>query len=132
MQNITSVTGLKNAIQLMEVEQAVKGQLLKEQLYFTLESLKPANLIKGAVKDLASSPYLFENILGASLGLASGYLSKKIVVGLSGSIFRKLFGSIVQVGVTGIVAQHPDTIKSIGQFILQHVFHRKQLNAKKP
>ena len=46
MQNITSTAGLKNAIQLLEAEQAVKGQLLKEQFYITYESLKPVNLLK--------------------------------------------------------------------------------------
>jgi hypothetical protein len=63
------------------------------------------------------------------LGLATGYLSRKIVVGASGNIFRKLLGSILQFGVTNIVAQHPDVIKSIGQFIFQHIFRKKEINS---
>ncbi len=125
MQNINSVAGLKNAIQLLEVEQAINGQLLKEQFYLTYESLKPVNLLKGTLKDITSSPYLIENILGTAIGLATGYLSKKIVVGASGNIIRKLFGSVLQLGVTNAVAQHPDGIKSIGQFIFQHIFRKK-------
>jgi len=39
MENITSAAGLKNAIQLLEAEQADKGQLLKAQFYLTYESL---------------------------------------------------------------------------------------------
>lgn len=132
MQKITSTAELKNAIQLLEIEQAIKGQLLKEQFYRTRESLKPLNLLKGALKDIASSPYLIDDILGAAMGLATGYLSKKLVVGASGNMFKKLIGSVLQLGVTNVVAQHPDAIKSFGQFIFQHVFRKKELNSQKP
>jgi len=132
MQNITSVAALKNAIQFKEVEQAVKGQLLKEQLYFTLENLKPANLIKGTLKDLASSPKLYENVLGTVVGIATGYLSKKIIVGFSGGIISKIFGSILQIGVTSAVAQNPAPVAKFGKFVFNRVFRAKQLKAKKP
>ena len=126
MQNITSSVELKNAIQILEIEQAVNGQLLKEQLYQTCESLKPANILKNTLKDITSSPNLIDNILGTAIGFVTGYFSKKIVIGTSGNIFRKLFGSIVQVGVTDVVSQHPDAIKSFAQFIVQRIFRKKR------
>jgi len=126
MENITSTAGLKNAIQLLEAEQVFKGQLLKEQFHLTCEGLKPFNLLKSTLNNVVSSPYLIDNILGAAIGLATGYLSKKIVVGTSGKIFRKLFGSILQLGVTNAVVQHHGSIKSFGQFIFQHIFHKKK------
>jgi hypothetical protein len=132
MQNITSIDGLKNAIQLLEEEQAIKGQLLKEQFYLTYESLKPVNLLNSTLNDISSSPYLIDNILGTAIGLVTGYLSKKIFIGTSGNIFRKLIGSIMQYSVTNVVAKHPDTIKSIGQFIFQHILRKKEINSEKP
>jgi len=126
MQNITSTAELKLAIQLLEVEHAIKGQLLKEKLHFAYESLKPLNLLRNALKDVTTSPNLVDNILGTAAGLATGYLSKKIVVGTSGNLLRKLFGSILQFGVTNVVAQHPDSIKSIGHFILQQITRKKE------
>ena len=87
MENITSKNSLKNAIQLLEVEQAIQGQLLKEQFYLTCESLKPVNLIKSTLKDIVLSPNLIDRILGNAIGLATGYLSKKIFIGTSGNIF---------------------------------------------
>lgn len=132
MENISSVSGLKNAIQTLEFEHVYKEQLLKEQLHFTFESLRPANLIKSALHDATSSPYLIDNILGATVGLASGYISRKITIGGSGNRFRKLLGSIIQFGVTNVVAQHPDAIKSIGQFILRHIPRKKEMNSEKP
>ena len=126
MDNITSISELKNAIQLLEVEQAAKGELLKEQFYITYESLKPANLLLNTIKEVATSPNLIDNILGTVAGLATGYISKKIIVGASGNILRKFFGSILQLGVTNTVAQHPDAIKSIGQFLFQYLLRKKE------
>src|SRR5664279_1237117 len=104
MQNISSSAALKDAIQLLEVEQEIKGQLLKEQLYITYESLKPLNLLKHALKEISSSPYLIDNISGSAMGLLSGFLSKKIFVGASGNLIRKLIGSVLQFGITNAVS----------------------------
>jgi hypothetical protein len=132
MQNITSADGLRNAIQLLEVEQAVKGQLLKEQFLITYESLKPLNILRHTLKDIATSPNLVDNILGTATGLVTGYLSKKVFIGTSGNLFRKLFGTILELGVTNAVAQHPDGIKSFGQSIIQYFLRKKKMNSEKP
>jgi len=46
MENIKSIAGISKAIQLLEIEQAEKGQLLREQFNLTYESLKPVNILK--------------------------------------------------------------------------------------
>jgi len=130
MQEITSATGLKNAIQLLESEQADKGQRLKEQFLLTYESFKPVNLLKSTLNDVNSSPYLIDNILGTAMGLATGYLSKRVFIGASANLFRKLIGTFLQVGVTSAVAQHPDTIKSLGQLIIQYFLRKKEKNSE--
>ena len=130
MENITTSAELKEVIQLLEFEHTYKGQVLREQLLLTGESLKPANLIKNAFSEVVSSPYLMDNILGATVGLASGYISRVIAVGSSENKFKKLLGTILQFGVTNLVAQHTDTIKSVGQFIYQHFIQRKEMNDK--
>ena len=130
MQNITSIAELKNSILLLETEQSIKGQLLKDQMFLTYESLKPVNLIRHTLKEISSSPYLIENISGSAMGLLSGFLSRKIFVGTSGNLLKKLLGSVLQFGVTNIVAQNSDVIKTVGQSVLQHIFRKKELNSK--
>jgi len=103
MENIISTAGLKNAIQLLEAEQAMNWQRLKEQFYPTCESLKPVNLLKSTLKDMISSPYLIENILSTVLSLATGYLSKKIVA----------------------------SAPAFGRFIIQHFLHKKEINSRR-
>lgn len=126
MHNITNTAELQDVIQLLEVEQAIKGQLLKEQFRETFESLKPVNVLKNALKDITTSPNLTDNILGAVMGLASGYLSKKVFIGTSGNIFRKLLGSVMQFGVSNLVTNNPDTVKSFVQFIFQQILRKKE------
>jgi hypothetical protein len=130
MGKITSMAELKSTIELLEVEHALKGQFLKEQIYLTYESLKPINVLKRTLKELTSSPYLIDNIPGTIMGLASGYLSKKLFTGGSGNIFRKLLGSILQFGVTNVVAKNSDVIKSTGLAIFQHFLQKKIMNSK--
>ena len=127
MENITSSTELKNAIQRLEVEQTIDGQLLKEHFYLTYESLKPINLLRNTIYEISTSPHLVDSILGTAAGLASGYLSRKIVmIGASGNLVRKLFGSVLQLGVTNVVSQYPERIKYLGQFIIQHLLRKKR------
>ena len=126
MHGITSATGLKEAIQLLESEQADKEQQLKEQFLLTYESFKPVNLIKSTLNDVNSSPYLIDNILSTVMGLATGFISKKIFIGASGNKFRKLIGHILQFGVTNFVARHHGTISSLGRTAVKFFLRKKQ------
>lgn len=125
MENISSPEELKNTIQILENEQVVLLLRMKKQFFLMYESLKPVNLIENTLKEISSSPYLVNNIIGAVIGLVTGYLSKKAVIRQSDSNLRKLFGYVLQFGVTNLVAQNPETIKSFGHYIFQHIFRKK-------
>jgi len=127
MQKITSTADLKFAIQFLEEEQFVQGQILKEQFYHTvIQTLQPVNVIKSALKGAVSSPYLIDNLLDIGLGLATGYLTRRLLVRASGSLFRKLLGSVMQIGVTSAVALRREDIKSFGRSIFTRFFHRNE------
>jgi hypothetical protein len=130
MQNQTSIIRLKNAIQSLEEEQTIKGQILREQFALTYKSLKPVNLLLGTMKDIVSSPYLTSNLVDTTIGLATGYLSKKVFVGTSVNLFRKLLGTILQFSVTNVVAKHPDAIKSFGQYLIHNLLGKNKLNSE--
>jgi hypothetical protein len=132
MKPITTTEELKNAIDILETERTLKGQQLREQLLLSYERLKPVNLIKDAFSEAASSPHLITNILGTTVGLVSGYLSKVMIVAGSGNKVRRLLGLIFQFGVTNVVAQHAGTIQSIGQSIFQKFRRNKEANPEKP
>jgi hypothetical protein len=131
MQKITSVAGLKSAIQTLEIEQSIKGCLLKEQLFLTYESLKPINLIRNTLKELFSSQFLMDDVSGSAMGAVSGFLLKKLFVGASATKFRKLIGSVLQFGITNFITQNSDQIKSFALALFQHFFTDKKKNSKK-
>jgi hypothetical protein len=126
MQNITSTVGLKEAIQQLEIKQTAEGQLLKEQFNITYTSLKPVNLIK-TFSEAVASPDIISNLISASIGLTAGFFSKRILAKTSGSLLKKVFGSILLFGVTRIIARKPSIIQAIGKFIAQRVPNRKKV-----
>jgi len=130
MHEITSATGLKNAIQLLESEQADKEKQVKEQFLLTVESFKPVNLLKSTLNDVNSSPYLIDNILSTAMSLTTGFISRKIFVGASGNKFRMLIGHILQFGVTNFVARNHGTISSIGHTAVNFFLRKKQRTLK--
>jgi len=132
MQEITSAEGLKNAIQILEAEQAEKGQLLKKQFYIVYESFKPVNLLTNALSDIGKSPYLIDNILGAVMGLVTGFYSNKLIFNPRGNKFKKLIGIALQVGLTNLMAKYQDTISAAGRVIFQHLVRRKSKDTIKP
>jgi hypothetical protein len=126
MRNIESVEELEKSIQLLEMEQAISGQLLKEQFIYTYDSLRLVNLLKNSLRQTISSPTIVTDIVGTALGLVTGYISKKIFIGTSGNAFRKLLGSILQLGVMSFVSQHPSGIKSFGRYMFQQILRKRE------
>ncbi|MDY0280171.1 MAG: hypothetical protein RBR35_06395 [Salinivirgaceae bacterium] len=128
MQNINSTKDLKEAIRLLEIEQSIKGELLRSEFHQIYESIKPATLIKATLNDLVSSAELGNNVLTNAVGYGGGYLSRKIVVGTSKNPFRKLLGLAIQIGVSSFVSQHSGIIKSIGHILLHRFAQTKDEN----
>jgi len=115
---------------MLEEEQAIKGQQLKDQLFLTYESFKPAKLIQSTLKDLVTSPYMLDNIIDATLSIATGYVSKRIVVGASSNIIRRILGSLIQAGATKFISSHSGAIKAFGVQAFTQIFGKKEKPGK--
>ena len=79
MQKPNQVDDLNKTIALLEQKKEQDFQTLKHQLRATGESLKPANLIKGAMRDVAASSHLKSMLIKAGIGLAVGLIAKKLL-----------------------------------------------------
>lgn len=128
MENIATREDLRNAIKALEVEQIEKELILKEHFYVVYDSLRPINIIKATLKDLVSfsSSSISGNLSSTALGEAGGFLLKKLFIGNSGNIFRKLFGTLLQLGITNIASKKSDVIISTVQSVLQRLFRKKE------
>ena len=112
-------------LRFLKKNRLVKGQQLKDQLFLTYESFKPAKLIQSTLKDLVTSPYMLDNIIDTSLSIATGYFTKRIVVGASSNIIRRILGTVIQVGATKFISNHSGTIKSVGHDAFQTNFQEE-------
>ena len=125
MESITSASDLQKAIREMEEKQVMQGQFLKEQFNITVEKLKPSNLLKSITQDIGSTGML-KTLLGGTLGLTAGYLSKKLITRTSGGKSRGILGNLIQVGITGLIAKNSSVFKTIGISLLHKMLKRKQ------
>jgi hypothetical protein len=125
MEKISSVIELRESILLLEIKKANELQLLKDQFKVTYESLKPVNLIKSKINELIESPDLKNNIINTTMGLAAGYLSKKALVGSTHNPLKQLLGTVLQIGVSSLVAKNSDGIKSTAVTLLHTLLSKR-------
>ena len=123
---INNAADLKAAIERLESKNLVQKNIITEQYHSTIESLKPMNLLKSSFSKVVRAPGLVENILNATVGLGAGFLSKKVLIGKSTSILKKLLGNAVEFGVAGLVTKNSGSIKNTGLGIFNKIFHFKK------
>lgn len=125
MQEITTTADLKSRIQELEQRQAAEWPLLKEEFLKTYESFKLINILKSTFKQAVDSPDIKSNIINSAIGLTSGIVAKKLIIGKTLNPLSKLLGLIVEVVVTNKVSENTDGIKSIGNAIIKKLFSKK-------
>jgi hypothetical protein len=83
--------------------QARQIEELKMSAVGIIESFSPSNMLKSALKDVAGSPDLRSNALNTAIGIGAGFIGRKLFVGNSKNIFKKITGSAVQFLVANFV-----------------------------
>jgi len=126
MKKLSPSAQLKETIILLEIEQFQKKILLHEEFLVTYENLKPVNLIKNKLAGIITAPDFKNNLINSLIGIASGYISKKLIVGNTRNPIKQLLGTLLQVGVTKLVSNNAEGIKSTGKSIFDNLFGKKR------
>jgi hypothetical protein len=126
MGQIKTVAELKAAITYYENKKKEDAKLMKEQLHLLYESLKPGNIIKNSLHEFVSGPDLKNGLVNTGLGIAAGYLSKKIMIGKTFNPIKMILGRILQTGVTKVVSKNADGIKDNIINVFSRLFAKKQ------
>ena len=100
---------LTEDIAILQARQSYELQLLKEQFHYTYDSLKPINLIKNVFKDVTASPVIKGTVVNNLIGLAAGFLSRKLLLGSNHGPVRNILGGVLQFVVTNFITKKPDT-----------------------
>lgn len=66
-------------------------------------SIAPGALIKNAISNVAASPSLRNSLLDTAIGLGTGFVGKKLFVGKSRNIFKKLGGTALELILANLV-----------------------------
>ncbi len=125
MNRITTSAELKIAIQQLELEQKESFIALKEEFEKTKENFKLINIIKSTFKDAVNVPDLKTDIVNAAIGLTSGIMAKKLIIGKTFNPFSKLLGIALEMFVANKVTKNADQIRSTSSVIMDKLFKHK-------
>lgn len=104
MRTLTPTQKLSNAIDLLEQKQKEELLDVKNQLDSLFESIKPVNLLNKTLKDF-NTPETKTNLLNSVTSVASGYISRKFLIGDTTNIFKKIAGYTLQYAVTNFISK---------------------------
>jgi hypothetical protein len=121
MKNKSASEKLDLAIALLETKRTEDLIALRAQFHTTYDSLKPLNILRKTFKNLMESPEVKGDITGHIVGIAAGFLSKKVVVGSSNNPIKGAFGMLIQIAVTNLVSRNAHGIKSVSESILLRI-----------
>ena len=113
MKKINETDALNQAIVILENKQSEDLELLKQQFQLTYESLKPLNLIKNAFSEMTTATDLKGNLLSNAIGMATGFLTKKVLLGSTHNPIKKILGTLLQFVITNVVSKHSDALKAL-------------------
>ncbi len=123
--NILNAEDLDLAIIGLERQKIVQHHELMKKYRETAESLHPGNLAKEAFEKIIHSTDARSGILKTITGLGVGILTKKLLLGHSGSFLQKVLGSAVKLGVAKTAISNTDKIKAYAMSIYHNVFQKK-------
>lgn len=121
MKKITNAAELKLAIEAKEAEQSDKLNALKSQYEFTVESLKPINLIKESVSAVASSSYQSSKVVGIISDLMMGYFTKNIFSGKINNSIKNILTTGLKMGMTKIFAFNFSDAKLLSKIVFEEL-----------
>jgi high-affinity nickel permease len=117
---------LNEAIIVLQNKRANELTLLKEHLSTSFESLKPINLLKNTLMEVDASPEMKSNFLTIIIGIATGFLTRKLLAGSEHRPVKRIIGTIILFVIAKIVSNHADEIASIDNFLYRLLQKRKE------
>jgi hypothetical protein len=111
MKKINQTDTLNETIALLENKQTLELRSLKQQFELTYESLKPLNIIKNVFSEMTTSSDIKGNLISNVIGMSTGYLTKKVLLGSTHNPIKRILGTLLQFVITNVVTKHSDNIK---------------------
>ena len=120
MEAVYTIDALNQRIKQLEAQQDAEWIAIKDEIDEIKENLKPLNLIRNTVAEINETVGFKSDIAQSAISIGIGFLAKKLVIGKSDGIFKNIFGSLVQLAVTTLVAKPQHEHESSHEESSQH------------
>lgn len=127
---VTNTEELAIAIAALEVKAETQKRDLQNTYAAVSDHLKPLNLVKSGVRSVFSGEHK-EDLVNVLIGLGSGFLSRKLLLGNSKGLLGKTVGKAIQWGMAGLVSKNAESIKEGAGNIIDRIF-KKNKTARQP
>lgn len=114
MAKLNPEDSLNASIAALEQQKQEELLSLKQHLHSTGESMKPGNLIKSALRDVTSSPQIKSLIIKTVIGLAVGYVAKRLIAKTQKNNKNQMLGNALQYGVSFLASNQNTILKTAG------------------
>jgi tRNA(Arg) A34 adenosine deaminase TadA len=71
-----------------------------------------------------NEPGLKSDLVSTAISLATGYLTKKVIIGATNNPIKMVLGTILQMGVSGLVSKNSDEIKTAAAQLINKFFRK--------
>ena len=123
MKKVEKAQELSLAIAELELKAAIQRKEIHESLAVISEKLRPANLVKTGVQSVLSGNHK-EELKNILMGMATGFISRKLFLRKSHGLVGKTLGNIVQWGMTGLVSKNAELIKQKAAEAIDWIFKK--------
>ena len=97
-------------ILMLEKRRELYYEQFKANLETSYNSLKPLNLVKSGFREIVGSPEVKQGLLSNLVGLAGGFITKKMIIGPATGMIRNSIGTILQIIMTNLVSRKTASI----------------------
>ena len=108
---VSDMKDLDERIRNLELQQRQQTEAIKVEFRALAASVSPKNLLKSAVKTVVGTPGLKTTVMDTAIGAVSGTLGKRLIVGKSKNIIRRLAGNAARFVISNFVRNKMPVVK---------------------
>jgi hypothetical protein len=125
MDKLSETQILKETIRLKALDLKLEEEQLKLTFQDMAEDYRPINIVKRTIRSAFDSNIVKNNLLGAIIGVVSTIIDNQSDEKTDDKPLKKLTGKFLRTMVSGIAAENPNAIKSLGNSIIDALFSKK-------
>ncbi len=127
---VTNAEELAEAIAELELKAAVQKKHIQEIFADLSENMKPVNLIRNSASAVFSDIHT-EDVLNALIGVGTGILSRRLILGRTRGLIGKTLGRAVQWGMAALVSKNAEKIKEKAGEWIDMIFKKHKTDSNR-